>query len=546
MKKSFLLLTFTHLILFAKAQHFEPKWSSLLEFDKNKTGFIDQFIGANDKYLYLKLVNDSYSPGPNHSPKQIRLYCFDRITLQQVGDVGIIGFEETREARKEMKGMIFLNVVVMENHVHVFWRKESSEKEELYVQSFNSALKPEKTIRKITERAHFYSIEKNYPNIQILTCNKIKSKLVLGYEADYKEHDEVKYHYKVIDENLNFLHAGIVTIPYKPNGWSHECLYDYSFEEDEHIYVKSTVIPTNIPEKEANSFLMMSRINPFNESIQVVPIQLDNKKINSFYYFYDTTSKNIRCYGFYGDVLPGKKHVSNNGIFTFYIDYLHASLFSKHFASFNQELLDKLFKDDAEDRKKDNSIDDAYSIETINVSSNQLTFYCTIKANTATVGVYAGGGGYGYSSGGGVICYKKNITTFNISLVNGAITWSSNIDRLAIYVGESNVKDLHPFTLNNKAIIIYNSDYELNAEKKNMFSKKKSDYKTDHLEYAILNTSNGTYEQKEYLVNAPDATEKKSINPAYIVRIDNEYFFYCIIDERFPKAKGYIGKLEVK
>ena len=67
------------------AQDLDVNWSRNINYDRMSTGDMDEFSGANDKYVYC-LFRPTYS---KIADKQRQLVVFDKLTMKQLGKLNL-------------------------------------------------------------------------------------------------------------------------------------------------------------------------------------------------------------------------------------------------------------------------------------------------------------------------------------------------------------------------------------------------------------------------------------------------------------------------
>jgi hypothetical protein len=149
MKKQLLITAFIFTAFHFFAQEMKMTWSQEVKMTK-KTGFYNSILGRNDNLLYVKF--SSYS--------KIRITAFDKMTMKEKFTVPVKGFPENKATKADFKGLDYYRTIIFSNSVYTFWIKESKEKDELFVQTYDANLKMSKPLRKIYELKSFKGAKK--------------------------------------------------------------------------------------------------------------------------------------------------------------------------------------------------------------------------------------------------------------------------------------------------------------------------------------------------------------------------------------------------
>jgi len=263
-------------------------------------------------------------------------------------------------------------------------------------------------------------------------------------------------------------------------------------------------------------------------------LKFDKKFIQSYKAIVDRNS--IKVTGFFTDLDRDKKGVDYHGLFYVMLDDKELRPVSVKFSNFTTQQISEIFAGDREG--KDNagifsskkkkkseaeSISSLYNIEEIIQASNGdlLLFgsrmynytvqYCTTSSNGVTTCSYR------------YYCQKDNVTAFRMS-TQGDLVWAKNVDRRKTYSGW-NKYDMSVVTKNDKYYVIYGSDFQTKATKKNNRSAKKNKQAIDKLEYAVFDGKTGDAVKQEETINKINAKkdEKKYIDPTNIYTMNNSF-----------------------
>ncbi len=546
------LLCFVVLHYCGSAQDLDLKWSEKQLYDNKKEGYFREFIEANSKYVYMKFSNLSYSPSYKNVDKKLRLACYDKQTMKKVHEVFIRGFKETKGMDDEYKGLTYYKCVVFEERVYLFWKKESRDLEELFVQSFSSTLMPEKKLKKIYERKQKSSKEKYLNGIIVLSNKKAGEKMVVGSENTTEADEQMSFQYRVMNNDLSFSDANMVTLPVKLIRKSYGYTSVYHYGDDGNIYVRSLISMTkeekkNLKKNESSSYSILSVINVTNETVTPFTMRFENKNIFNFDFTFDPNG--IKIYAFFCDLLKDPKGTDTHGIYYGVLDGKSYALRSQTFAYFEKEVLDKLFANDIEDKKRagglfktkaskksdEESIDSRYEIESVqSLDPNNIVLFCSIMNNYVVRSCTPNGTNGGMTCTNRYYCQKRNVTAFKISS-EGKIIWASNLDRDMTYDGWS-IKDLKVINDGKRYYAIYGSLFQIEEKRKGWSSRKRRDQLRDRFEYATFEDNTGAFKKHEFVVNAVNEKDKKWVEPPRIAVLDNRFY---VNSESISMKTGY-------
>lgn len=533
-------------------QELTVKWSQKMEFDSKKL-FFNEYIGANSKYIYADFSQSGLSR------KKIKLVAFDKQTFKQVAECPIKGFPENEMNKKELKDLLLEKTIVFENLIYVFWIKENKEKDELFVQTFNSNLKPQNRLKKIYELKSTKG-DKKRAELFIMGNKKVGEKLIIGGELSGAKGEKVKIEFKVLNADLTTTTAYQIELPLEITGRSDRLASDYRYGDDGNLYVKF-------------EHLLLS-IDPLTGKKVEFDSEYKDKKIFDFAYI--ETKNSVKIFGMFSDIKKDKYGNDIHGIYNVTLENGTFKVKENNFTYFTKDQLDKIFAKDKEDRKDKNlfaskkkkdseesSLGSNYSVEQLLVDGDDMILFCSKMYNytrshtTTTNGVTSTT--YTYH------CQKDNVTGFRLS-PDGKITWASNIDRRITY-NNWYVYDVNVVKKNEKYYVIYGSTFEEGKSKKGCFSAKSKRELRDNLEYATFDSKTGIATKNNYIINPKNTPkkERKSISPLSISVMENEFYMYdifvrprlitCIIPPLyyctpfFPSltvGSGYLGSITTK
>ena len=519
----------------SSAQEIDISWSDKQLYDNKLDGFFEYFVGYNSKYIYAKFDKLAYSAKKKNS--KMKLIAFDKKSMDKEADVAIKGFKENQATDKEYQGMDYYKTIVFENMVYMFWIKESSKKNELYVQTFDSKLNPLKPLKKIYEILPEEKRSKA-ASFFVLGNKNANERIVIGGELPAKKGESIKIEYKVLNSDFSFAASNQFTLPVVAVNRTAGLTSSYEFGDDGNLFVKTYVSVDKEDIKNAKKndqtivyrYPILTIIDPVSGKSSSFPIKAEDKSIFGVDYLVDKNT--IKVFGFFCDFKKDPRGNDTHGIFYSLIDSKALTMNNVNFTYFTKAELDKLYKKDTEDRKtvskrkaKKNADADAalassYVIEDVkSVDADNLVLFCSRMRNYSVTTCNSKG-----QCTTRYYCEKDNVTAFKVSK-EGSIVWASNLDRRITYDGTS-IYDLNVISSKGKFYAIYGSSYVASADKKNHRSSKSRDQRRDRLEYAVFDYSNGNFEKKEYKVNAINAKKdvRKLVNPTQIQVLDNKFY----------------------
>jgi hypothetical protein len=537
------LLLCVFLLSKVNAQDLDLKWSDKIDYDNKKDGFFEDFIDANSKYVYCKYTNLTMKP--KRVDAKVKLVAFDKTTMKKVADVSLKGFKENKDQKEKLQPLKYYKTIVFENLVYVFWINDKKGKEELYVQSFNSNLKAQGKLKKIYECTTNDSRWSRASRSTIVLSNKkCGEKIIIGAELPAAAGQDIKFEYKVLNSDFTFSTANQITLPVKLISKAYGATSGYEFGDDGSLYISTSVSMDkderkNARKGEITSYGLLSQVELATGNIIPYTVKFDNKNVLEYSYLIEKNG--VKVYGFYSDLDKDPKGYAIHGIFYTRLDNAFKSA-EQNFSPFDKATLDKLFANDTEDKSQapkgtskkkkekqkqaEEALDNRFEIENVqSAENNSIVLFCAKRRNYSVTHCNT-------SSNGSTSCYttyyseRSNVTTFKLSST-GALVWASNLDRKITYAGGNGVwytKDLNVVKQDDKYYVIYGSAYQANAAKKNHKSKKSKKQRQDRFEYAVFENANGNYKKNEFVVNAINAKEQKTVMPTEISVIDNRFY----------------------
>jgi hypothetical protein len=531
MKKQLLIIAFIFTAFHFFAQEMKMTWSQEVKMTK-KTGFYNSILGRNDNLLYVKF--SSYS--------KIRITAFDKMTMKEKFTVPVKGFPENKATKADFKGLDYYRTIIFSNSVYTFWIKESKEKDELFVQTYDANLKMSKPLRKIYELKSFKGAKKK-AELFIMVNQSLGEKILIGGETAGNKGDNVKVEYKILNADFTFSNAGQAELPLQITGRSNSLSSSYSFGDDGNLHVKSDK--------------SLTIVNLEKGTKETYIVEFKNKQIFDFDYIYDQNT--IRVFGLFCDLTKDKSGNDNHGIFYAIINSATLKLESENFTYFTKEQLDKLFAEDQSDRKdnklfqskkskdsEDQSLKTNYSVENVLKEGKDLILICSIMYNYTVTYTTTNSNGT-TSTRQEPRCNKRNLTVFRIN-DKGEIKWATNVNRSITYPSHY-VYDINSIKKDNTIYVTYGSDFitdkpEGKKKKKccsiNVAAAKEM---RDKIAYATFDLNSGVSAVKEIVVNQPKIPNKdrKIVDPTNIETLGGD--FYIVSEKYNMRANSLIGLL---
>lgn len=538
MKKQLLITAFIFASFHFFAQEMKLTWSQEVKMSK-KTGFYNTILGRNDNLLYVKFS----------TLRKIRITAFDKVTMKEKFTVPVKGFPENKATKADFKDLDYYRTIIFSNTVYTFWVKESKEKDELFVQTYDASLKISKPLRKIYELKTFKGAKKK-AELFIMVNKSLGEKILIGGETAGNKGDNVKVEYKILNADFTFSNAGQAELPLQITGRSNSLSSSYSFGDDGNLHVKSdkTLTIINLEKGSKETYL----------------VEFKNKQIFDFDYIYDQNT--IRVFGLFCDLTKDKSGNDNHGIFYAIINSSTLKLESENFTYFTKDQLDKLFAEDQSDRKdsklfqskkskesEDQSLKTNYTVENVLKDGKDLILICSIMYNYTVTYTTTNSNGT-TSTRQEPRCNKRNLTVFRIN-DKGEIQWATNVNRSITYPRHY-VYDVNSIKKDNMIYVTYGSDFitdkDVKKKKKccsiNVAAAKEM---RDKIAYATFDLNTGVSSVKEIVVNQPKTPkkERKQVDPTNIETLGGDFY---IVSEKYNLPSNSIlglifrsGKLQM-
>lgn len=538
------------------AQKLNLKWSDQQVYDGKKDGFFDSFIGANSKYVYVKVatrMRARRNAAKATAKSMLSISCLDKTTMKKVS-TAVLHDPKNPADKSNHAGFAYYKTIVFENSVYVFWKKEINKKEELYVQTFDAKLKKQQNVKKIYDVTMQVEKRAKPAEMFVIANDKVGEKILIGCELSAPKEQSLKVEYKVLKADLSFEASKQVTLPIKVLTNTGSLSSSYLYGDDGNLHIKTNVRDEveegdsgdkkgsrNNRRKRYDTYPVMTIVTLESGEIKSIPLKFENKNIFNFDYHSDKT--NTRYYGYFCDKTKDAGGYTTHGIFYCLVDNETKTITKSNFAYFEKSFLDELFKEDKKDqvtntRKKkrskgpdENSIRHDYTIEHTEIlDNNEIALFCSIMNNYSVTTCDSKG-----NCTTRYYCEKKNVTAFKLD-GDGNIKWASNINRKKVYNGwyiydVSVIKDKDLF------YVIYGSSYQTDAKEEGRKTKKSKKQVFDSFEYATINANLGKFNKDEYKVNPLNTPKenKKSVVAKDVVVLDNQFFV------NYTKYKNKVG-----
>lgn len=581
MKKIGALLAAFCLVFSAFSQDFELTWSDVMQYQNKRDGFYNKIVGSTDERIYVLFKGFSLS---GMSDSYIKLVAFNKQTLTQVASVPIKGYKENAPDKIDYRGLDFMDVVVLNENIYVFWTKlintRNDKREELYAESFNMNLDRKERLKEVIT-ANYDANRKLSSSASLMTVlanADAGEQFVVGYEVQ-REGNNVEYHYTLVNADFEMLDKQSVSLPivsnaHKTRGKSSV----YELGSDGNIYIRSSISRTreelrSLPKGTPYGYSVFTALNPENNQMTSFDLTAENISINDF--SYKIVDDRIKIFAFFCDLTKDPKGHSTHGI-------AHSEIIGETLESspieliyFDKSFISKLFKGDEEDKKRtsgsrkkkeknrendEESLDTRYVIENLFVNDDKSVVLFCSKMYNYSVTTCTNNPNGGQTCTTRYYCQKSNVTAIRIT-AGGEIDWATNLDRLITYSGWD-AYDLNVTRQGDKFYVIYGSSFSVEADVKNRKSRKKTSEMRDSFEYAVFDAASGKFEKNTFQVNQ-SGTEKKDrrmVNPLMIREVDGDFYvnymkvkpmsylccgYIVMMAPGTVKADGYIGRISV-
>jgi hypothetical protein len=540
------LLVISFCLNFVNAQDLEMDWTQKLSYTNGKDGFFSHFIGTNEEYIYAIYSNLALKKSKQYD--KAKLIVFNKSTMSKVGSVALRGFKDNGTEKSTYRDLEYVKTIILKDKVFVFWSKKasskSSKKEEMFVESFSEKLERDGKLKKVFTRNIPKEIKTSRfaeSSLVVMSNKNVGDKIIIGAEEPSKG-DNVAFNFVEMNEELETSEEFKIELPIESPSKSYGLTSDYQYGNDGNIYVRSYITLSreerkNAPKGANMSYCVLSLINTETSDVSTFDIKDDNKRIIDFKIV--VSDREVKIYGFFGDLMKDPKGTSTHGIFYTTINSKTLEANDLAYTYFDKKTIDKLFANDEEDKKKtsggrkkkekakendDSALDVRFGIESIFVTpENDVVLFCSKMYNYSVTTCTSNSSG-GQSCTTRYYCEKSNVTALKVS-TEGEIVWASNLDRKITYNGTA-IEDLKVAFKNDKYYVIYGSSYKIDADSKKSKNKKRNAEMRDNFEYAIFDASTGEYNKNNFLINDKNTVkkERKYVSPTAITILDDNFY----------------------
>ena len=544
MKKGIALVCMMFVGVISFGQTLNLEWSEKIEY-KKESGFLNQVIGENDKYVFANIYDYKSKLLDDNSKSNIKckLIAYNKSTKKEELTVNLMGYPDTKSSEKVYSNLEYYKSVIQNNVMYVFWYSQqtvSMIKSELYCQTFDLNLKPIQSLKKICELP--CSAEKVKDPSFIICTNPTRENIIIVSESSATEATQNK-NYKIeirtINSNLVISKSINLEVPYSSKSDEILPIYgEYSQLNDGNLFIKAQ-----------KNFLI---INPTLNKKLTLGNKIEGKLIMSLKSY---TENNVSKYiGTYitkeSENLTDKK----SGIFTFEIDEALFKPTKVNFIEFNQEQLNILYPklDKKEEfiqfgsNKTDKNLMN-YEIDELINSNGRIILFTTktlVQNNTFTSSQTG--------SSTNTYIYKDDIVPIVYS--NNAIDkLMTPIKRTTSYADVVSSDDMFSLNTNSHSFLIFGWDVK---DTKRIFGVGADDdeveMKHNRLYYWVTNHETGQTEIKFIHVNNKKTKnfEEKFFTPEKFEfqGVDNYYYLgsteLTVMGNDGKKPK-FIGKLSI-
>ncbi len=537
----FVVLLASHLF----SQEITIDWSQKIQCDNKAFGFFDGFIGTNSQYVYAKYSN--LANMPKNRNESIRYVAYDKETMKVASEKILCGFGTKKGSENKYKKLKYLETIVFENSVFVFWSNEDSNLNEILAESFDADLKPLTKLTKIYSGS-YSDPKKKYSDVVILSNKTVGENILIVDPAVQPQNKGVELEYVLLNKDLEDIYTNKIELPFEIDQELDNLTVtgSYTYGEDGNLYVLCSVAQSEkkvFRRMKARYDSFFSVVNLKNGSAETLDIVIEDENKFILAREFNIQPDGILIFGFYRNISDDeKKGFGADGVFSAKIDSKNYELGKMKFTEFDAEFIKELYAEDpeakAEDKKKSNKkkekedqseLDWNYEIEVSRVIDGEVIMMCTKMYNYTVQSCDSKG-----NCTTRYYCRKEDVTAIKLDK-KGGIAWASNLDRSVTYSGW-NVRDVKVFKENNTLYVSYGSGFMDGAEKKNRKSAKSKEVRQDLFEYATLNLGSGGFEKQSYRLNKANAAkdDKKIVSAANISVLDNVMYVNTVTTKIKP------------
>jgi hypothetical protein len=485
MKKSLIAFLCFLCPFLIQAQDIDVNWSKNLEYDRNSTGDMEKFVGANEKYVY-SLFTPTYK---KLYKTQRTLVVYDKNTMKQMGKLNIKSTVD------------FKTVCVTNDVVYVLTVEDTKGKEVLFAQTYSPSLEmmnPKKKVYQINTSK--IAASKNVSTIRTLVNHKANSNLYIVAEKPNEKNENVELEYLVVDGKLNSLHSGQITLPVVSLKNTASNLTNVTIGNDGMLISKNYIKADRETRKEEKifSYAILSIINPEKKSINSLPIKASGKHIDDIEYF--SQEGKLYVAGIYSEN-TGKYSERGNGVFLSVLNGQTGELENTKFSEISAPKI-------------------RFSLlylEKVKIHNDgKISLYATEDENIIITTRTRNGTSTTYEN------RKGDILVVNLNR-DGSLNWQNIIERKFSY-NVLYVRDVQAIHDEQAAYITYADKYR--SGKRNFFNKKNKKEMRDILNFNKITTSSGAMSAQTLKLNKgnTEKNKQKYVNAANITEIDNYLF----------------------
>ena len=550
MKKLLFVFILALSLSILKGQDLGATWSDMTLYTNKTTGFFDDFIGSNSKYVYVKCSKipafHIRSRKAGEKKSKINIIAYDKLSMKEVANATI--FDLSKDGTKAKYGNLsYYKTIIFENTLYVFWISDEKKKDELYVESYDSKLKKLNALKKIYELSSTKSALRK-AELFVMGNQKAGEKIIIGGELSTEEGQNIKMEYKVLNADFSFSAANQVTLPliasksmstnFMRSRGSDNLSSSYTYGDDGNLHLRTSNVIDSDDKKATKNLTALLRayygiysiVDVNTGKIYSFSMKSDDKNILDFHI--SITKTYVKITGFFNDLNKGG---TLNGIFTTTIDPKTYKMSALNYTYFNKDQLAALFAKDKEDankvgvfaskKKKEeakNALSSNYTIEEVQtLDKDNLVLFTSKMLNYYKTSTDSKGNMHQTP-----MCQKDNITAFKIN-TKGEIVWATNLDRRMTYSGWY-IFDVQVINKDKKFYVVYGSGFNSEEKENGKIKKKKKskDQRTDRLEYAVFDYNTGAVQRKELKINAMNAKKEdiKTVVPRKIEVVDNQFY----------------------
>lgn len=516
------------------AQHFEYEWSEEQTYSNHSTGFFKGIVGANSTNVYMLQSNIEVTQP--YAFDKVKITAFDRNNMTEIASVGLKGFKENKGQAGLYDSLNYIQTVVLDGKVVVFWRKlfntDSLRTEELYAQTLLADLETGQPLtklgtyeQKVSDHASDFD-----PTKWIILSNKSANQVVVGYES-YSNQDIV-FNYFELGNNLQLSVRKTCDLSLDLKQYPGGTQGTYELGKDGNIYIKSfidypkddrEILHKNQPKK----FISLDVVNFSSGKHKQLFLKDNFKTITDFSVI--TTDSSSRVLGFFGDLKKDTSGIDKQGIFYVDVSLQNEEPLLLKFTYFEKTNLNKLFPKSKGGRKNsdqptiEEQLQTRFDIEAVYpMKDGSSIFFFTRKYNYNEIVARSGLDGQNiYTTY--QFCEKNNVSAIRLS-AEGKIMWTSNIERSMTYAGKD-IPDIRIIDRYGKFYVLFGTELDFKTGKKKPIPKS---LLVKDLEYATFDPTSGRAKKFREPINDYNLQkwEVKYFIPTNVVALDDQFFFY--------------------